>query len=108
MTRSELISQLASRTQLPIRDCDLIVRTLTDIIQEQIAQGEKITLSGFGTFERRRRKATIARDPQTRDLISIAEQFVATFRAGSALKEAVKGAESIPEEPGCSRRFLAL
>jgi DNA-binding protein HU-beta len=90
MTRSELVVEVAERAGLTPKDADRILRTITDLIKEQVAAGEKITISGFGTFERRRRKATVARNPKTHQPMKIAEQFVAAFRAGSGLKEAVK------------------
>ena len=95
MTRSELIAELAQRTGMTPRESDRVLRIITQTIQERLATGEKITISGFGTFERRRRKATIARNPKTHEPMQIAEQYVAAFRAGSSLKEAVKR-EKIP------------
>ena len=90
MTRSELVLELAKRAELSPRESDRILRILTQTIEEFLATGEKVTISGFGTFERRRRKATVARNPKTHEPMRIAEQFVAAFRAGSSLKEAVK------------------
>lgn len=90
MTRSELVVEVAERTGLSPKEADRILRSITDLIKEQVAAGEKITISGFGTFERRRRKATVARNPKTHEPMKIAEQYVAAFRAGSGLKEAVK------------------
>jgi DNA-binding protein HU-beta len=90
MTRSQLIIEVARRAEISPKDCDQYLRILTDTIQEYVASGEKITISGFGTFERRRRKATVARNPKTHEPMKIEEQYVAAFRAGSGLKEAVK------------------
>ena len=90
MTRSELVEEVARRANISTKESDRLVRTFLQTIQEQIARGEKITLSGFGTFERRTRKATVARNPKTGEPMPIAAQNVATFRAGTALKEAVK------------------
>ena len=90
MTRSELVVEVAERANISAKECDRLVRILTDTIRDHVASGEKITISGFGTFERRRRKATIARNPKTHEPMEIAEQYVAAFRAGSGLKEAVK------------------
>lgn len=90
MTRSELVIEVAERTGLTPKDADRFLRTVTDLIKDKVAAGEKITISGFGTFERRRRKATVARNPKTHEPMAIAEQYVAAFRAGSGLKEAVK------------------
>ncbi len=90
MTRSELVLELAKRAELSPRESDRILRIVTQTIEEFLATGEKVTISGFGTFERRRRKATVARNPKTHEPMRIAEQYVAAFRAGSSLKEAVK------------------
>ena len=90
MTRSELIVELGQKANLSPKDSDRILRTITQIIEEHLASGEKVTISGFGTFERRRRRATTARNPKTHEPMRIAEQYVAAFRAGSSLKEAVK------------------
>ena len=90
MTRSELIAEIARRAEISPKESDRLLRIITDTIQEYVASGEKITISGFGTFERRRRKATVARNPKTHEPMRIAEQYVAAFRAGSGLKEAVK------------------
>ncbi len=90
MTRSELVVELSNRLGISPKESDRILRTLTETIEESLAQGQKITISGFGTFERRRRKATVARNPKTHEPMKIAEQYVAAFRAGSSLKEAVK------------------
>ena len=94
MTRSELVVEVAERADLSPKEADRILRTVTDIIKERVAAGEKITISGFGTFERRKRKATVARNPKTHEPMKIAEQYVAAFRAGSGLKEAVKVAST--------------
>lgn len=90
MTRSELIIEVANRAQISPKDSERFIKVFLDTIQERIALGEKITISGFGTFERRTRKATVARNPKTGEPMPIAAQNVATFRAGTALKEAVK------------------
>ena len=90
MTRSELVAYVAREADLSIAECDRLMRLVTDTIAKCVSQGEKITLSGFGTFERKRRRATFARNPQTGETMPIAEQFVVTFRAGSSFKEAVK------------------
>jgi DNA-binding protein HU-beta len=94
MTRSELVVEVADRAELSPKEADRILRAITDIIKERVASGEKITISGFGTFERRKRKATVARNPKTHEPMKIAEQYVAAFRAGSGLKEAVKDVSS--------------
>jgi DNA-binding protein HU-beta len=90
MTRSELVLEVAQRANISPRECDQLMRVITDTIQEKLSIGEKITISGFGTFERRKRKATVARNPKTNQPMQISAQYVAAFRAGSGLKDAVK------------------
>ncbi len=90
MTRAQLIAIVAEQTQTSAKTCDLIIRKFLDTITLEVAAGEKITVSGFGTFERKRRKATMARNPQTGEPMEIESQNVAVFRAGSGLKEAVR------------------
>ena len=90
MTRSELVAEVAKRANISPKECDQLVRIITDTIQEKLSIGEKITISGFGTFERRKRKATVARNPKTNEPMQISAQYVAAFRAGSGLKDAVK------------------
>ena len=90
MTRSELIIEVAKRAEITPKQCESFMKILTETIQEKLSIGEKITISGFGTFERRKRKATVARNPKTNQPMRIAAQYVAAFRAGSGLKDAVK------------------
>lgn len=94
MTRADLVALVAEKTEVNPKLCDAIIREFLDSIKAKVAQGEKITISGFGTFERKRRKATMARNPQTGEPMPIASQNVAVFRAGTSLKEAVKSAEN--------------
>lgn len=85
---------VADKAQVTPKEAERIIRILFDMITGEVAAGEKVTVSGFGTFERRTRKATIARNPKTGEPMPIEAQNVATFRAGSGLKEAVRGSGS--------------
>lgn len=90
MTRAELVLEVSRRAGISTKEGDRIIRVFLETLQESIARGEKITISGFGTFERRTRKATVTRNPNTGELIKVQKQNVATFRAGTSLKEAVR------------------
>ncbi|NTV30559.1 HU family DNA-binding protein [candidate division WWE3 bacterium] len=90
MTKTDLIQELAERADLTKRAADDALNALLDIISEQLSQGGKVTLTGFGTFLVRRRAARMGRNPQTGEPIHIPEQKTPAFRAGSALKDAVK------------------
>ena len=90
MTRSELVSNVAESAGITLKEADRIIRVITDIITTSMAGGERITIAGFGTFEKKLRKATIARNPQTGENMSVSAQNMACFRAGTALKQAIK------------------
>lgn len=55
MTKSNIIDELAKRTGIKKKDAELAVDTVFDIIEESLASGEKVQISGFGTFELRER-----------------------------------------------------
>ena len=95
MTRSELIAEVAKRGNISLTESDNLIRVVIETIRDVVASGEKITISGFGTFERKIRKATVARNPKTGKPMTIAAQHVATFRAGTALKQAVRANDDI-------------
>jgi DNA-binding protein HU-beta len=63
---------------------------LVEVVTEFLAKGEKVQLIGFGTFETRERAAREGRNPQTGEAIKIAATVVPAFKAGKALKDAVK------------------
>ena len=63
---------------------------ITDQLTELLSNGEKVTFPGFGTFEAKERAERKGRNPQTGEEITIPARRVAQFKAGSALKEAVK------------------
>ena len=89
MTKSELISAIAEKTELTKKDSGKVVDAITAIISETLAKGEKVQLVGFGTFESRKRAARTGINPQTKKKIKIKATKVPAFKAGQALKDAV-------------------
>jgi len=98
MNKSELIEALIKRTDLTKRQASDAVNALfstsddkkkTGIIPAEVAKGKKISLTGFGTFERRARKARQGRNPQTGETIKIAAAKYPAFVAGKAFKDRV-------------------
>jgi DNA-binding protein HU-beta len=90
MNKTELVKVVAEQAELTQKDAAKAVDALIEIISETLAQEEKIQLIGFGTFEVRERAARKGRNPQTGEEIEIAASKVPAFKAGKALKEAVK------------------
>lgn len=89
MTKAELISAIAEKTELSKKDSEKALNALTAVITDTLAKGEKIQLVGFGTFETRDRKAREGINPQTKKKIKIPATKVPAFKAGRALKDAV-------------------
>jgi DNA-binding protein HU-beta len=89
MNKVELISNVADKSGLTKKDSEKAVNAVFETIQETLAEGERVQLIGFGTFEVRTRKARKGRNPQTGEEIEIPETVVPAFKAGKTLKEAV-------------------
>ena len=84
--KQDLIAKVAEATELTKKDSAAVFAS----IEAFLAAGEKVQLIGFGNFEVRERAARQGRNPQTGEAISIAASKVPAFKAGKALKDAVK------------------
>ena len=85
-----LVDAISSKTEMSKRDIETVIDMLTENITEEIRKGNKVTLTGFGTFRVSRRKAREGINPQTKERITIPEMSIPKFTAGKTLKEAVK------------------
>lgn len=92
MQKTDFIKAVAEKAGVGQKEAKLIVDTALDVITEELTRGEKITLTGFGTFEVRERQAREGVNPQTREKIQIAATKTPGFSASTALKDAVKDA----------------
>lgn len=90
MTKQQLIETLASETKMTKRQVETVVVTMTDIVARTIKQGQKVSITGFGTFDKGKRAARRGVNPQTGAEIRIPEMAMPRFRAGKRLKEAVR------------------
>jgi DNA-binding protein HU-beta len=95
MNKTELIEAVAQKTGLSKKDSTAAVNALFStvpregIIATEVAKGQRVQLTGFGTFERRNRKKRKARNPQTGAEIMIPATKYPAFSAGKSLKERV-------------------
>ena len=89
MTKQELIAQIAERTGLTKAQAEKALNATTSTITDALAEGESVTLVGFGTFKIHRREARTGRNPQTGGAVQIPAGFVPKFSAGQGLKDAV-------------------
>ena len=88
--KQDLIAKVVEATGLTKKDATASVNAVFDTVKNYLSEGEKVQLIGFGNFEVRERAARQGRNPQTGEAISIAASKVPAFKAGKALKEAVK------------------
>ncbi len=89
MTKAELVSAIAEKTELTKKDSEKALAAVVDSITEALKKGDKVALVGFGTFEVRARAARQGINPQTKKKIKIPATKVPAFKAGKALKEVV-------------------
>lgn len=90
MNKTELIAAIAEKSGVSKKDAEKVVSSTFDVITEAMANGDKVALVGFGTFEVRERAAREGKNLHTGETIQIAACKVPAFKAGKALKEAVK------------------
>ena len=96
MNRAELVEHVASATHQPKSEVSRTLSALIYSVTGALAKGDKVTLVGFGTFERRARKARTGRNPRTLAPLKIAAAKVPAFRAGKELKDIVNGRAKQP------------
>jgi DNA-binding protein HU-beta len=91
MNKAEFTDQIASKADISRREAETAVDAALATIEEQLARGEEITLTGFGKFHVADRGARQGRNPQTGETIQIKASRVPRFSAGSKLKQVVNG-----------------
>jgi DNA-binding protein HU-beta len=96
MNRAELVETVAQTTGQPKTEVTRTLSGLVHTITGALSKGDKVTLVGFGTFERRNRKARTGRNPRTLAPLKIAAAKVPAFRAGKELKDIVNGRSKQP------------
>ena len=89
MTKTELIAEMAEKSNLSKKDLEKALKAFTETVTEVLAIGDKVQLVGFGTFEVRDRKAKTAKNPRTGEPIQVEAKKAPVFKAGKALKDAV-------------------
>lgn len=90
MNKTELIEAVASKSGLSKKDTENIINAFTSIITDTLVDGDKVSITGFGTFDVVERAARTGRNPQTGETIQIAASKLPKFKAGKTLKDAVK------------------
>lgn len=90
MNKTELVAAVADKANLTKKDADAAVAAVLEAVKDALADGDKVSLVGFGTFSVKERAARTGLNPRTKEAITIPAAKVPAFKAGAALKDAVK------------------
>ncbi|MHC0067926.1 HU family DNA-binding protein [Nostoc sp. UIC 10890] len=89
MNKGELVDAVAAKTNITKKQTDEIISAFLSVVTEAVANGDKVTLIGFGSFERRERAEREGRNPKTNEPMTIPATKVPAFSAGKQFKEKV-------------------
>ena len=89
MNKTELIAAAAQVTGMTKKDTERVLNAALETITASLVRGEKVQLSGFGTFEVKAREARIGRNPHTKEAIDIPATNVPVFKASKALRDLI-------------------
>ena len=89
MNKTELIAAVAEKAELSKKDAEKAIKAFTDVVSEELVNGGKIQLVGFGTFEVAERGEREGRNPKTGETMMISASRTPNFKAGKALKDMV-------------------
>ena len=89
MNKTELIAALTEKTGFTKKDAEKALNAFVDVVTEALAEGNRVQIVGFGSFEVKERSARVARNPRTGEEITIEASKAPVFKAGKALKDAV-------------------
>ncbi len=90
MTKKEIVTKIADRTDIKQVDVKKVVQLTLDIIVDSLSKGETVEFRNFGIFKVKSRKARLGRNPKTGESVQIPEKKAVTFKAGLMMKEKVK------------------
>ncbi|MFA5777437.1 MAG: HU family DNA-binding protein [Parcubacteria group bacterium] len=90
VNKDALVDAISTKTDLSKKDVEIVIDTMVDSITEQLRQGNKVTLTGFGAFRVSKRATREGINPQTKAKIQIPAMTLPKFTAGKALKEAIR------------------
>ena len=89
MNKAELVAAMAEQAGLSKKDAEAALKAFTDVVSDELKNGGKVQLVGFGTFEVAEREAREGRNPRTGETMTIAASKSPKFKAGKALKDSL-------------------
>jgi DNA-binding protein HU-beta len=100
MNKAELVDAISEKAGVTKKEADAVLSAVIETIVESVADGEKVALVGFGSFEKRHRKEREGRNPKTGEAMTIAATSVPAFSAGKSFKEKVAPSSAAPKGKG--------
>ena len=91
MNKTQLIQKIAENGNMTKKDAEVALNAVVAAIADAVAAGEKVQVSGFGSFDVKARDARTGRNPKTGEAVEIPASKYVAFSAGSALKDKVNG-----------------
>jgi len=90
MTKSELVEIIAGKqAQLSVKDVELAVKTIIDLMSDTLSSGQRIEIRGFGSFSLHYRSPRVGRNPKTGDSVTLDAKYVPHFKPGKELRDVV-------------------
>ncbi|NDJ25550.1 DNA-binding protein [Nostoc sp. B(2019)] len=89
MNKGELVDAIAAKTNITKKQAEEVISAFLSVVTEAVADGEKVALVGFGSFERRERSEREGRNPKTNEPMTIPATRVPAFSPGKLFKEKV-------------------
>lgn len=90
MTKSDIVNLIFEKVGLPKNEAQDIAEIVFDTLKQTLIGGESVKISGFGTFNVRKKRARIGRNPKTKEEAEIAPRRVVTFKASDHIKDLIK------------------
>lgn len=100
MTKAELIESLADKLSLSKAEAERAINVILDDVIAALKQGERVVVSGFGTFSMSQRQSRIGRNPRNGEPIEISASHTVKFKSGKQLKDSLQ--EGLEAAPGPS------
>lgn len=91
MNKTELVAAVAEKAGMTKKDAERVVNATIDTIIQNLSNGEKVQISGFGNFEVKAREARVGRNPRTKQAIEIPATRLPVFKASKVLKDTISG-----------------
>ncbi len=89
MNKTELIEKIVKTTGVKKKDAEMVIAALVSSVEQALVEGDKVQISGLGSFDVKKRAQRVGRNPRTKEQITIPAAKYPAFSASKALKDAV-------------------